>query len=269
MSTDGSDRLAATTGRLVQLTDLHLTATRRQRVWRADVWSNLDRVLEELPNRVGTFDRLLLTGDLANQRDPRTYHALCERLAPWLDQVRVLPGNHDNRQLLREAFPDHVLGDRNSVHFVDRVGGHRLLGLDSKWPKRIHGRLGRDQTDWLMGLLTTKPVDPSPTLLFVHHPPTRVGAWWLDKDRIRDRRALADVFENARIAGANLRALFTGHVHQATEAEWGGVPVHTTPATAYQFAPRAWLPRIASNQPAFRVIDLSPDRIETRIERLS
>ena len=252
------------TGRILQLTDLHLTATRKQRVWRADVWANLDHVLDDLGG-VGAFDRLVLTGDLANQRDPRTYRALRERLEPWLDRVRVLPGNHDNRQLLREAFPEHVLADRDTVHFVDRVAGYRLIGLDSKWPKRIHGRLGTDQTDWLAELLAATPVDRTPTLLFVHHPPTRVGAWWLDKDRIRDRDTLAKVFERARAVGADLRALFTGHVHQATTAEWGGVPVHTSPAIAYQFAPRAWLPRIAAHKPAFRVIDLHAGGVATRL----
>lgn len=175
------------TGRIVQLSDLHLTADEGGRVWGAEPWANLRRVLDALAAGPSP-DLVVLTGDLANQRRPETYGRLREWMAPWRDRLRVIPGNHDHRGMVRETFADRVLAGRVTVNFVQELGGWKLVGLDSLRRFRVHGRLGGEQRRWLAGELDA---GDAPALLFLHHPPIRVGAWWLDKDRPRDRAALA------------------------------------------------------------------------------
>ena len=112
--------------RIVQLTDLHLTSAPGGRSWRADVWGNLRRALEHIRSAVGSIDLLVLTGDLANQRRPETYARLREAVDGWIDRLRVLPGNHDDREMVRAAFGDRLLAGSPTLNFVTRLGDAQL-----------------------------------------------------------------------------------------------------------------------------------------------
>jgi Icc protein len=237
--------------RILQLTDLHLGPRLGDRRWLA-----LARLLAELPGRVGVFDRIVLTGDLSTHGQPAVYRALRTQLLPWLDQLRLVPGNHDNSPVLREMFADRMLAGSPGATCVDDMQGLRLVGLDTSQPWRVSGRLGQAQLDWLPGVL-----DPGlPSLLFMHHPPLDVGTWWLDKDSLRDRDALASVIQDRGVLGA-----FCGHVHQAFRGSLGAVPVWTTPSTAYQFKPGSLIPRTRSAPPEFRLIEVAEGRLETTL----
>jgi 3',5'-cyclic AMP phosphodiesterase CpdA len=247
--------------RIVQLSDLHLTSAPDGRTWRADVWGNLRRALEHVRSELGTVDLLVLTGDLANQRRPETYARLRDAVSGWADRLRVLPGNHDNREMVRAAFGDRLLPGAASLNFVQELGAFRLIGLDTLRPLRVHGRLGEEQLAWL-----TKELGQSntPAIFFMHHPPICVGTWWLDKDLLRDHQAFRSV-----VQGAPVRAIFTGHVHQDSTGRFADAQVFTTPSTAYQFRPRSLMPASSvQGPPAFRVIDLEGARIDTHVVRL-
>lgn len=246
--------------RIVQLTDLHLIASTRPRRGRTDVWANLHRALDHLRRSLGSVDQLVLTGDLANRGHPETYARLRQAVAEWEDRLRVVPGNHDDREMVRAAFGDRFVSGSVSLDFVTTLGAFRLIGLDTLRPWRVHGRLGAEQLAWLEAELRRSD---APTLLFMHHPPIRVGAWWLDKDLLRDHAALHDVVEQSPV-----RALFCGHVHQESRGRFAGADVWTTPSTAYQFVPRSLIPRSTRSLPAFRVIDLDGERIDTHVVRL-
>ena len=246
--------------RIVQLTDLHLTSTPEGRSWRADVWTNLRRALGHIRSEIGPIDLLVLTGDLANQRRPETYARLREAVEGWTDRLRVLPGNHDSREMVRGTFGDRLIAGSSTLNFVERLGDFRLIGLDTLRPWRVHGRLGQAQLAWLAAELRQSE---TPTILFMHHPPIRVGTWWLDKDLLRDHRSFHDV-----VQGSPVRALFCGHVHQESTGRFGSADVWTTPSTAYQFPPHSLLPGSERTPPAFRVIDLDGERIATHVVRL-
>jgi 3',5'-cyclic AMP phosphodiesterase CpdA len=246
--------------RIVQLTDLHLTSSPDGRSWRADVWTNFRRALAHVKSEIGGTDLLVLTGDLANQRRPETYARLREAVDGWSDRLQVLPGNHDDREMVRAAFGDRLLPGRATLNFVARLGDFRLIGLDTLRPWHVHGLLGEEQLTWLAGEIGQSE---TPTIVFMHHPPVRVGTWWLDKDLLRDHETLKDV-----VRGSPVRALFCGHVHQESTGPFGDARVWTTPSTAYQFRPHSLLPGSERTPPAFRVIDLDGERIATRVVRL-
>jgi 3',5'-cyclic-AMP phosphodiesterase len=246
--------------RIVQLTDLHLTSAPDGRTFRADVWGNLNRTLAHVRGEAGGVDLLVLTGDLANQRRPATYARLRDAVSGWVDELRVLPGNHDDREMLRAAFRDRLMPDRATLNFVAPLGDFRLIGLDTLRPWRVHGRLGEEQLAWLARELRQSS---APTILFMHHPPVRVGTWWLDKDLLRDHETLAEI-----VRGSPVRAVFCGHVHQDGKGRFADVDVWTSPSTAYQFPPRALVPGPRRGPPAFRIIDLDGDRIATHVVRL-
>jgi 3',5'-cyclic-AMP phosphodiesterase len=243
--------------RIVQLTDLHLTERVGARVFGSDVWGNLDRVLAALP-QVGVIDRVVMTGDIANSGSAIAYERLRERLAPYRDRLWLLPGNHDDRDCLRAAFPEQWQpGPKLSL--IADLGGVRHLGLDSKQPGRTRGRVGDEQLGWLRARIPAC----GPWVLWLHHPPLKVGCWWLDKDLLRDRRELATV-----LSARPPLAIFTGHVHQEFRGVFAGSPVTTTPAVAYQYMPRSWAPLPSSLGPAFRLLEFAGNSFASRSVRL-
>ena len=244
--------------RIAQLSDLHLTTSRRKKAWRWPVWANLERALDRVAQE-GPFDRIILTGDLASVRKPETYSRLREALAPFWDRVRVLPGNHDSRSLMASTFSERLLDQGGWLSFVDVLPGLRLIGLDSLRPWRVSGKLGNAQRAWLAGELEESE---EPVLLFLHHPVLRIGCWWLDKDLLRDSDELKEM-----LRGSCVQALFFGHVHQEFSGEFAGLPAHATPSTAYQFRPHAIRPGATERgEPAFRIIELDErGRLETHV----
>lgn len=238
---------------IVQLSDLHLGPRLHDKRWAA-----FERLLADLPTISGGFDRLVLTGDLAAHGERAVYEALRAKLAPWLPKVHLVPGNHDNASLLKEVFEDRMLKGSPAANFLEDIKGVRLIGLDSSRPWRVSGMLGSRQLAWLSGVLDTV----TPSLLFLHHPPFRVGTWWLDKDRLRDRDALGAMVRKGRVLG-----IFCGHVHQELEGRLGSVPVWTTPSTAYQFKPGSLIPRTEALSPGFRVIKVECDSVHTSVHR--
>jgi len=241
--------------RIVQLTDLHLGP----RLGDAR-WVRFDALLASLPRLVGDFDRLVLSGDLAKRGQLVVYEALRARLEPWLPKVRLIPGNHDSSRAVRQVFADRLLALAPAANFLEDLGGVRLIGLDSSRPWRISGALGPEQLTWLSGALEASP----PALVFLHHPPVRVGTWWLDKDRLRDGGALAKVLRDRGVLG-----LFCGHVHQEWAGQLGSVPVWTTPSTAYQFKPGSLIPQRERKDPGLRLIEVAQGALRTAVLRHS
>lgn len=245
--------------RIIQLSDLHLTARIGDRTRGSDVWGNLDAVLRQL--HAQAVDLLVLSGDLANQRRLATYVQLRQRLQPFEGRLRVLPGNHDSRRLLRRVFGDVLVPDLASANFVVELGGCRILGLDSVRRPFVHGKFGAPQLQWLAGELQRTRL---PLLLFSHHPLLPIGCWWLDKDLPRDRRELLALLRDRPV-----RAVSCGHVHQETAGDADGVPVWTTPAVAYQFEPRCRVPaRVVSRGAGYRCIDVDGGEVSTQVVRL-
>jgi Icc protein len=143
---------------------------------------------------------------------------------------------------------------------VRDLGEVRVIGLDTLEAGRVCGNLGDEQRDWLSQELSRSE---KPTLLFMHHPPMRVGTWWLDKDLLRDL-----VPFETQVRRSPVVAIFAGHVHQEAEGHLGPVPVFATPSTAYQFPPRSWWPRSARTKASYRWIDARRDRVKSHVVRL-
>ena len=236
--------------RVLVLSDLHLRSTAEGRVRGVETRRGLLRALRHAAGQ-GPFDRLVLTGDLAEEPLHDTYLALREALAGFPEPL-VLAGNHDALPELCDVFPRRAEAHDGRVGFVDEVGGWRLIGLDSHFRRQVRGRLGNPQLAWLARALES---DPRPVVLFVHHPPVRVDTWWLDGSRLADADGLAAVIAHR----GRVRAVVHGHVHMASEGALAGARVLGVPSTAFPFAPRSLLPRRAGDAAGYRILELGDD----------
>jgi 3',5'-cyclic-AMP phosphodiesterase len=174
-------------------------------------------------------DAVLVTGDLADDGDPRTYARVRELLAPLPMPVHPIPGNHDDRDALREAWEDHpgVAGTVGGpIVYAERAGALRLALLDTLVPRSDAGRLGRQQLAWLAAVLDEEPATPA--LVALHHPPILTGVEGFDVIGLppEDRAGLAEVLATRPQA----RAVVAGHVHRVVAGACGGVPVLTAPS---------------------------------------
>jgi 3',5'-cyclic-AMP phosphodiesterase len=210
---------------LVQLSDPHIGAE-----WgRADPVAKLAAAVESARDVAPAPDAVLVSGDLAENAADAEYEQLGELLAPLEAPLYVLPGNHDDRRMLRRHFG--VPGtDGQPVQYDADLGPLRLVVLDSTRPGEDPGELGADRLAWLEATLAAAP--DVPTLLALHHPPLAIGVPALDAIGLAaaDRHALAEVVE----AHPQVRRILGGHVHRTIAAELGGRSVLAAPSTYVQ-----------------------------------
>lgn len=216
---------------IAQFSDLHLTAEGRRNSDGIDTAAGLSRCIAHLAALDVAPDLLVLSGDLVDAGTAPEYR----RLRDMLDAVRIpvclMPGNHDRRAPLRQAFSDHAcLGDSGRMHYHRDVRGLCVIALDSVIEGRDGGDLDDAQLDWLDGLLRNAPGQP--VLLFMHHPPVPTG--FSRMDRIAVEHASAERLGQIIARYRQVLAVLCGHVHRSVQALWQGKPVSVCPSTAFQ-----------------------------------
>ena len=217
---------------VAQITDLHIMQENRLVYGEVDTTACLARAIDRLNALDPIPDLALLTGDLVDAGAPQEYARLRQQLARLRIPYRVIPGNHDARNTLRAAFPDHpyLRSDPKFCHFADESWPLRLVGLDSTEPQLIEGVMCAERLTWLNRVLQAQP--DKPTLVFVHHPPFTTGVAHMDALPMRGAAAFAAVIARHR----QVLRVVCGHVHRSMSALWGGTLCTTCPSTAHQFA---------------------------------
>ncbi|MDO8882560.1 metallophosphoesterase [Pseudotabrizicola sp.] len=223
---------------IAHLSDLHISAgppeTAPVRRDAPDMARLIVADLMALPQRP---DAVLITGDVADGGSVADYDLVRRILAPLSMPVMVVPGNHDRRGPMREAFggmvpyasPDAL--SAGTLHFEAHVAGARIIGLDSLVPGRVEGVLDTAQLDWLEHRLAT---GTAPVFLMLHHPPFPTGnAHWDASALQKGRERLGQIVQ---ACPAPVR-LLCGHVHQAFHTQWAGgyAAVGGSPAFQYGF----------------------------------
>lgn len=220
---------------LIHLTDTHVLPSDADRLYGEDTFANLRAAFDAVAERGVAPDAFLLSGDLANHGEPGSY----ARLRTLLDEVEdrfgvpALPamGNHDDRRAFRRVLLGEGDGATDAPYYYSRrIGGLRVVVLDSTIPGRPHGAIDGAQLDWLRRELA-EPA-PAGTILVAHHTPLPGPVPVLNALILRDADALA-----AAVAGTDVIGLLAGHVHHPTVGVFAGVVCWAGPATAYTVDP--------------------------------
>lgn len=248
--------------KLVQISDLHLFADPAAELKGLKTQSGVEAVLQDIRSRHGDIDRLIISGDHTHDELPETYRRIRRMLGDWVSQTHLIPGNHDDRKIIREVFPERVPSRGERLIFEFRSGGWQILGLDSHVPGELYGEVGTEQWDWLRGRLAAAG---EPAVLFLHHPCVSIGSPWMDAIGLRDAEELRTVISDA----PQLKLICHGHIHQEFEGKLAGVPVLSVPSAAIQFRPRTEVLEVDSLPPGYQVIRLSEEGlIETEVIRV-
>lgn len=248
--------------RIVQLTDFHLHDDPEELSWGIPTRETFGEVLGRVRAEFADAEFFVLTGDLTHEGSESAHEELRRQLGDLLLRCRLVPGNHDHPDFLRQFFPEVVAPKNGPLTFSEPAGHWRLIGLDTQLPGEVGGRLGTDQLDWLRAELATHSSEP--TVLFLHHLPIGTASPWLDRIGLEDAAALGKLF----VAAPQVRLICTGHIHQELCGTLAGADVLATPSTGVQFRPDTEVPEGDPIPPGFRVLELGDDFYTTRIIRL-
>jgi Icc protein len=255
-------RLFALSIKIIQITDLHVFADPAARLKGIPTRDTLADVLAQVQGRHSDLDYLIITGDHTHDELPETYQQLADMLSPWKDRMFQIPGNHDDRALIRDVFAG-TGGPGECVTFSATVGEWKLIGLDSQLPGEVAGRIEPEQLAWLQARLNENPNQP--TALFVHHPPVSVESEWMDAIGIQNAGELVRIIEQS----PQVRLVCSGHVHHEFESTIGTARFFTTPSTGIQFDPAGDSLRFTDLPPGYRVVILDGTDYKTHVERLA
>jgi Icc protein len=214
---------------VAQLSDPHVVEPGKLLYGRIDTAAFLVRAVEALNTLDPLPDITVLTGDLVDQGEPAEYAHLRELLAPLRMPVFAIPGNHDTRDPLREAFVgDGYLPAAGFLHYTVETYPLRIVALDTLLPGSGGGILCEERLDWLDATLTAAP--ERPTLVMMHHPPFPTAIEHMDRYGLQNAAAFAEIVARH----PQIERIVCGHLHRAIDRRFAGTIAGSAPSTAHQ-----------------------------------
>jgi len=215
---------------IAQITDMHVQEQGAGKIVGVDNNDGLATAIREINDLSPTADVVIITGDLANRGLPMEYEMFAYLLEPLECPYYLLPGNHDERDAFQQAFgqlPYIPRGDEFCQYVVEDYP-LRIIALDTTVAGYHHGALCSLRLAWLEERLQEAP--EKTTMIFMHHPPIRVGIDWVDGIGLLS--GAAELAHTVR-RHPQVRGIHCGHIHRSIQASLGGVPVGVAPSTSY------------------------------------
>jgi 3',5'-cyclic AMP phosphodiesterase CpdA len=143
--------------------------------------------------------------------------------------VFVIPGNHDAREPLREAFRDaRYLPAEGYLQFTIEDYPVRLVALDTLVSGKHSGMLCDERLGWLDTALAVQ-LDRA-TVILMHHPPFATGITYMDNFGLDNAAGLAEIVARH----PQVERILCGHLHRAIDRRFAGTVAGTAPSTAHQ-----------------------------------
>lgn len=215
---------------IAQISDLHLLPPGSCYNGERDGWHYLEAAIKTLNALSPRPDYLVVSGDLADKPDRGVYIRLREELQSLEIPSYVFPGNHDDRELFRDAYAhvDYILTGTPFIQFTIETAPLRSIIIDSM-DSQGGAMLCNDRLNWLRQQLDAAPTRP--TILFMHHQPyyTRLGFLGTGEayPGVAELRSLLKSYDN-------VAAIACGHMHRSIQMRLGNVPVSVAPSITYQ-----------------------------------
>ncbi|WP_440709733.1 phosphodiesterase [Herbiconiux sp. YIM B11900] len=244
---------------IIHISDTHFLAGEKPLYGAVDTDATLTQALRQLEASGIRPELLVFTGDIADLGEDDAYRrirGIVEPAAARLGaQVLWVMGNHDDRARLRTELLDQA-PSTEPVDASIRLGGLRVIALDTSVPGYHHGELTEDQLSWLRAELA-QPA-PEGTIIALHHPPIPTTIPLMPILELQRQNELA-----AAISGTDVRGVIGGHLHYSTHSTFAGVPVSVAAATCYTMdvaAERGRLTGVGGGQ-SFSIVHVYDDRI--------
>jgi 3',5'-cyclic-AMP phosphodiesterase len=215
---------------IAQISDLHIKPAGQRAYRRVDTAAALARCIKELNRFVPRPDFVVISGDLVDAPSKQAYDNLVALLSPLAIPFAAVPGNHDDRDLMRAALPGGYASASGAMHSLRTVRDVDVVLLDSTTPGRDYGTLDVESLAWLESVLAAS--SSRAALLFMHHPPFATGIGHMDVQNLRNAGDLAAILRRH----SRVRLVAAGHVHRATLTNFAGAAATICPAPNHAVA---------------------------------
>jgi Icc protein len=215
--------------KLIHLSDLHLVAP-GEHLFGEDPAGRLRSCIDNINQHHADADLCVITGDLTHEGALAAYQVLAECLDALIPPVRLLMGNHDDRDAFRKVFPHLPVDAHGFVQSTCDIGHGLGVFLDTLEPGKPEGHLCDQRLTWLAHVLDEAA--DRPVYLFSHHPAFDLALPSMDWIRLDDTGPLQALIQ----AHGNVRHMFAGHVHRPSAGNWHGTPFSTVRGTNHQHA---------------------------------
>ena len=203
----------------LQISDTHIVPQGALAYGRSDTAAALETAITTINERLpllGNVDCAIVTGDLTDHGTDEEYarfKAIMARLdLPFL----AVPGNHDNRDAMRQAFAgEDWMPETGPIQWSRDFGSFTVIGLDTLLEGAHHGELSFEGFSFLDASLAQ--ADTRPVIVATHHPWMHSGIVAMDLDNLRNGAALMERLE----AHPGPVRMFSGHVHRALTTQIG------------------------------------------------
>ena len=211
--------------RVIQLTDLHLLPP-GELLMGLDVNARLEAALAQIATLAP--DAIFITGDFcAHEPVQEVYHRLRSRFEAFDVPYYIIAGNHDDRAMMREAYPLMPGRDQEPIYGPVELAGQWFLFVDSS-----PGVVDPPQLDWLAGAIAEHPT----ATVVIHHPPVEMGMPFMDGNYpLRDTDRLLDLLTG----DGQRRRVLCGHYHAARTVSYRNLDVLLCPPTSFFIYPGA------------------------------
>ncbi|NGM86179.1 phosphodiesterase [Parapusillimonas sp. SGNA-6] len=217
---------------IAQISDLHIQQVGQHREL-IQAEQHLAAAVDHINQLHTPPDLVAVTGDLTERGTPDEYrivrHHLDRLHAPYI----VIPGNHDDRDRLRQAWRDadylNTGNDSPYIQYVIDTYPLRFIALDTTVPRRGEGELCDERLQWLADTLAQEP--DRDTCILMHHPPFATGIRHMDELGLLRGR---EPFEQIIASYPNVQRILCGHLHRTIMCRVGHAIASTCPGTAHQ-----------------------------------
>ena len=217
---------------IAQISDPHVRA--RGVLYHGTVDSNamLLQAVRHLNTMTPRPDLIILSGDVVDKGSPAEYEMAREILGRIEMPLRIIPGNHDDRETFRTAFADHAYLPKAGPHsyIINDMGPLRIVAIDVTVPGEHYGLIDEERAAWLEQALATEP--DRPTLIIMHQPPFDTGIPYMDPYACRNGSRMAEIV--ARFP--KVERIVCGHMHRMMQIRFGGTLLCTAPSTTTTIA---------------------------------
>ena len=214
---------------LIQITDTHILTKGKLLYDAVDTAIHLQESVAEINAMDPQPDLVMITGDLVEIPSDSSYSYFDELIAPLKAPVFVIPGNHDDPEIMWKHFGGTSMfpGKPPSYQYVIDDYDFRILALNSHLDDTELPKFGEQRLRWLKQALAESD---KPTLIAIHHPPMKTGVYFIDMVGEAWYRGIKDVLA----INPQVQLIICGHGHQELIGRIGNVPVYMAGSTAHQ-----------------------------------
>jgi len=245
--------------KLLQITDTHLFSDPEKDLLGIKTVNSYAAVIKHAAKYAGQCAAVLCTGDLSQDHTAQSYSYFSERIKSLNMPCYWLPGNHDMQEIMLPSLLQEGLSEAKQL-----VSEHwQIILLDSQVSGVPYGYLSESQLSFLEQKLKQYP--DKHTLISVHHHILPVNSAWLDEHILKNNALFIELISTFD----NVKAVLSGHVHQAFDVEIKGVRYLTSPSTCVQFKPRSDDFAVDDEAPGYRYLTLhKTGELSTQVERI-